>query len=222
MCARSRRPTAWLHLQQMNWLVLLLVAGVLAAATYTGLGLLLDTYFRDSSLPAALRPSAAHVHTLQLIGALLWLFSGVLWAARSWRFHRYRHQLLHRAHRLADIKNLSWQEFELLVGQLYRQNGYHVTEAGLGGADGGIDLIAHKWGSGEKIVVQCKHYQNTSVGVPIVRELYGLMMHHKATGAAVVCCGQFTPSAQAFAHGKPLVLVGAEKLLLSLAKIRKP
>jgi restriction system protein len=221
MSARSYRSNAWSRLQHTHWMILLLAAGVLGSVTYVSLGYFLASYLPHSALPVPLQPSAAHQHTFRLAGALLWVFFGVLWAVRSWRYHRYRRQLLHRAHRLADIQNLSWQDFELLVGQMYRRHGYHVTEAGLGGADGGIDLIAQKWGSGEKIVVQCKHYKSTSVGVPVVRELYGLMVHHKATGAAVVCCGHFTPAAYAFAQDKPLTLVGADKLLLGLAKIRK-
>jgi restriction system protein len=220
MSARARRPNTWIRLLYAHWLVLLLAAGILAIATYAGLGYFLTTYLAHSAFPAPLQPSAAHQHTLRLASSLLWVFFGVLWAARSWRYHRYRRQLIHRARCLADIQNLSWQDFELLVGQLYRQQGYRITEAGLGGADGGIDLIAQKWGSGEKIIVQCKRYRNTSIGAPVVRELYGLMVHHQATAAAVVCCGHFTPAAQAFAQGKPLTLLGAQQLVDSLHHAR--
>ena len=213
----ARRSTPWARLQRAPWFLILTGAIIAAGLTYLGLSYLLTAFSPLFSLPTSLRPPAAQLALPQL-GALLWLIFGVVGAVRSWRHQHYRQQLLRRARHLADIQALSWQDFELLVGQLYRRHGYHVTEVGLGGADGGIDLIAQKWGSGEKLVVQCKHYRQRAVGAPVVRELYGLMVHHRATGAAVICCGHFTAAARAFAQDKPLALVGADQLLRTLAQ----
>jgi Restriction endonuclease len=51
--------------------------------------------------------------------------------------------------------------------------GYAVTETGQAGADGGIDLVLTK--GRERTLVQCKHWRAQTVGVAIVRELYGAM-----------------------------------------------
>ena len=52
------------------------------------------------------------------------------------------------------LDGMSWREFEMLVGEAYRLQGYRVTETGGGGADGGIDLALTM--GNEKFLVQCK------------------------------------------------------------------
>lgn len=218
---RARATTFEHYCRQLPWPLVVLLAAVAAALTFAGLVYLSCPAWLDFGPLRALKPALCPPLPFATFGAFLWLGLGLLGAYRNYRHQQLRRRLVQRAKNLADLQALSWQHFELLVGQLYRQYGYHVRETGRGGADGGVDLVAEKWGSGEKVIVQCKHYRATSVGVSVVRELYGLMVHHKATGAAIVCCGQFTSAAHAFAEGKPLVLVGADKLLHGLARIRK-
>jgi len=52
------------------------------------------------------------------------------------------------------LPGMSWQEFELLVGEAFRLQGYGVTELGGAGPDGGVDLVLRK--GKEKFLVQCK------------------------------------------------------------------
>jgi restriction system protein len=112
----------------------------------------------------------------------------------------------------ADALNtMSWQEFELLVGEGFRQQGYQVTENGGGGADGGIDLVLRK--GGDKFLVQCKQWKAFTVGVTVVRELYGLMAAHGAAGGFVVTSGTFTAEAKSFASGRNLTLLGGPDLV---------
>ncbi len=59
------------------------------------------------------------------------------------------------------LDGMSWREFELLVGEAYRLQGYRVTETG-GGADGGIDLALTK--GTEKFLVQCKQWKAFTEG----------------------------------------------------------
>ena len=47
-----------------------------------------------------------------------------------------------------------WREFEMLVGEAFRLQGYQVVETGGGGADGGVDLVLRK--DRETFLVQCK------------------------------------------------------------------
>ena len=71
------------------------------------------------------------------------------------------------------LDGMSWQEFEILVGEAFRLQGYRVAETGGAGADGGVDLVLSK--GGEKFLVQCKQWKAYKVGVDVVRELYGVM-----------------------------------------------
>lgn len=108
------------------------------------------------------------------------------------------------------LKDIGWQEFEQLVGEVFRRRGYTVQENGGGGADGGIDLVLRK--NGERFVVQCKQWRAAKVGVTVIRELYGVMMASGAVGGFVVTCGAFTEEARAFAHGCGVLLLDGEAL----------
>lgn len=108
------------------------------------------------------------------------------------------------------LDGMSWQEFEMLVGQAFRQKGFAVTEVGGGGADGGVDLALEK--NGEKFLVQCKQWRAFKVGVEIVRELYGIMAAKGAAGGYVVTSGRFTKEATDFASGRNISLVDGAAL----------
>jgi len=128
----------------------------------------------------------------------------------SFVLSRRKRRLLSRQTGLDSVGGLSWQAFEALVGEVFRRRGYRVLENPGEGADGGVDLRLRK--NGRKVYVQCKHWKKRSVGVKVVRELYGVVTAKKADQGIVVTCGEFTPEARAFARGKPLLLIGGEKL----------
>lgn len=108
------------------------------------------------------------------------------------------------------LNNMSWQEFELLVGEGFRQQGYQVIENGGGGADGGIDLVLRK--GCDKFLVQCKQWKAFTVGVTVVRELYGVMAANGAAGGFIVTSGRFTDDAKAFASGRNITLMDGAAL----------
>ena len=66
----------------------------------------------------------------------------------------YRRRLLDRQQNLESLRQTTWQDFERLVGEVYRRQGYRVVETGGGGADGGIDL---------KLVKDCLLYTSRCV-----------------------------------------------------------
>jgi len=100
---------------------------------------------------------------------------------------------------------MSWREFELLVGEAFRLQGYRVSEQGGAGPDGGIDLVLSK--GSEKYLVQCKQWKAFKVSVTVVRELYGVMAAKGAAGGFVVTSGRFTDDATAFASGRNIKLI---------------
>ena len=117
------------------------------------------------------------------------------------------------------LHGMSWREFEMLVGEAYRLQGYRVTETGGGGPDGGIDLALSK--GNEKFVVQCKQWKAYKVGVDVVRELYGVMAAKGATGGFVVTSGRFTDDAKAFAAGRNVQLVDGPKLFALIKQAKQ-
>ena len=108
------------------------------------------------------------------------------------------------------LDGMSWQEFEMLVGEAFRLQGFSVAETGGGGADGGVDLVLSR--GNEKLLVQCKQWKAYKVGVDVVRELYGVMAAKGATGGFVVTSGGFTEDARAFAEGRNVKLVDGHQL----------
>jgi restriction system protein len=118
------------------------------------------------------------------------------------------------------IDSVDWRQFEIEVAGAFIRLGYRVTLKGGDDADEGIDMIIHYADSFD--IVQCKHWHRRQVGVKIVREMYGVMMHHGARRIAIVTSGYFTQDAWAFAKGKPIELIHRKRLLGLLAKSVSP
>jgi restriction system protein len=116
------------------------------------------------------------------------------------------------------LEGMTWQEFEMLVGEGFRLQGYSVLESGGGGPDGGVDLVLRR--GGEKFLVQCKQWHAFKVGVQVVRELYGVMAAKGAAGGFVVTSGHFTQDARDFASGRNVTLVDGPLLHKMLQQAR--
>jgi restriction system protein len=139
--------------------------------------------------------------------AMLILLAGLKAMLDGWS----RRALLSKQSGIESIRSLSWSQFELLVGEAYRQKGYTVTETGQSGPDGGIDLKLRR--AGELTLVQCKHWKTWKVSVGPIRELYGVITAEKADRGIFITSGAFTSDARTFAAGKPLELIDGEGLL---------
>lgn len=118
------------------------------------------------------------------------------------------------------LENITWQEFEQLVGEALRQQGYGVTETGGSGPDGGVDLVLRSTQC-ERYIVQCKQWRAIKVGVPVIREFLGAMVTHCAVGGFVVTAGSFTAEAKAFASGRNIQLVDGVELKKWIAAAKR-
>lgn len=141
-------------------------------------------------------------------------------AISAWRRHARRSLMdsVTRSDAPDILDDMSWREFEMLVGEGFRLQGYQVMENFESGPDDGIDLTLRK--DGEKYLVQCKQWRAFKVGVPVVRELYGVMTAKGAAGGFVVTSGRFTPEAEAFASGRNLRLLDGPQLHRLLRQAR--
>jgi restriction system protein len=109
------------------------------------------------------------------------------------------------------LEGMTWREFEMLVGEAFRLQGYQVVETGAAGADGGVDLVLKR--ERETFLVQCKQWKAYKVGVTVVRELFGVMAARGAAGGFVVTSGRFTREATEFASGRNLKLIEGAALM---------
>jgi restriction system protein len=122
-----------------------------------------------------------------------------------------------RIRRLSQMKQMDPVEFEEFTGWLYERRGYRASTTAISG-DEGIDLVLRRWG--KKIIVQCKRYAG-NVGQPIVRDLYGAMIHSGAGEAHLVTTGTISQQAEDWAAGKPIVLVDGSDLVAWVNKSRR-
>jgi hypothetical protein len=181
----------------------------LAAVSYLGFGL---------ALPLALNWPA-----LWLVSANLW---GTIFAASllsGWLFvqiqARDRRHLLEWA---GDLRLLDGEEFEWLVGELFRREGWTVTERGRqDAADGNIDLELRR--GTERRLVQCKRWTVKWVGVDEVRGFIGTLTREKldASAGIFVTLSRFNQHAIAEAHAVGLELVDNVDLLARAEKVRR-
>jgi restriction system protein len=132
---------------------------------------------------------------------------GFLWFSLWWQRSQARQPMPLLA--VADLQAMSPADFEKYVGQLFRQKGYHVKLRGSKG-DLGVDLELTRSG-GKRAIVQCKRYQNT-VGPKIVRELYGTLIHERASHAFLVTTAEISGAAREWAQFKPITLIDGETL----------
>lgn len=155
-----------------------------------------------------------------MLAPIAWMALILCWIAAAGSFFRsrQRRRLLEVQSGMGSISTMPWREFEMLVGEAFRRQGYSVEETGLGGADGGIDLILRKDGRTE--LVQCKQWRARQVNVSVVREMWGLVAHHRADGTKIVCTGKFTADAAAFAAGKKIDLITGEALLTLVKSVQ--
>ena len=106
-------------------------------------------------------------------------------------------------------KSLRGTKFERALANLYIKMGFSVQQTKATG-DEGIDLILSK--DNKTIIVQCKGH-NKPVGVGVVRDLYGTMMHFGATSAVLACPAGFTEGVIRFVMNKPIQLISAIELI---------
>ena len=155
-----------------------------------------------------------HSRLLGIIVAILFLGTATASFFRSFTKKRQ----LDRQESIESIRNLSWREFEEVVAEAFRRDGYKVTENQSAGADGGVDVRLRK--GGRRYLVQCKNWRRRSVGVKVVREMYGVVTDEDAEAVFIVCSGGFTSDATRFAEGKPIRLLGGDALLTMIERVR--
>jgi restriction system protein len=167
---------------------------------------------------------AGHDNTRQMfskgivsLAPLALLFFGII-AVGSHLFGKKRHRLVDQLTCLEKLRETPWKDFEILVAEAFRRQGYQVDYSLGRGAAGGVDLTLQK--DGHRSLVQCKQWKVFSLGAPVVREMFGLMTAEQADEAIIVITGKFTRDARAFAAGKPIRLIDGPQLLALVQSVQ--
>jgi restriction system protein len=127
-----------------------------------------------------------------------------------------RRRMLASTHTLDDIARRPWQDFERLVAEVFKLDGWTVSVVGTsagGRGDGGADILLRR--RGEVVAVQCKRARSR-IGVEKVRELQGALADFGALRGVFVTLGDFTQEALDFAERRGLELITGHALLRML------
>jgi restriction system protein len=108
------------------------------------------------------------------------------------------------------ITSVNWREFERLVAEAFRRQGFTVTGFGDSGPDGGADLGLAR--NGQRFLVLCRHWRKRQAGVTVVRELNGVMSAQRAHGGFLLTGGEFTREAREFARTTKIELIDGPAL----------
>lgn len=124
-----------------------------------------------------------------------------------------------------QLANLDPLEFERVMANYYRRQGYEVEECGTGGTgrgfDGGIDLKLRR--AGEYVVVQCKRHNAYQLTHNPVHELLGVAGTEGADRCILVNTGEFTRYAWEVAAKNPkLQLIDGSELRRMLPELACP
>jgi hypothetical protein len=121
-----------------------------------------------------------------------------------------------------DLRLLDSSEFEWLVGEVFRREGWTVRETGhRDGPDGTIDLDLTR--GRQRKIVQCKRWTSMSVGVDEIRRFLGTLMREKLPEDAgiFVTLSSFTEQARQEAQQAGITLVDNRNLYSRIEKVRR-
>ena len=187
------------------------ISAVLGVLAFAGLRWGVHAYFGDNKMA---QPIVAVASNYAPFVALIF---GVL-ASLSFWFGKRRQALVDQQTSLESLRGVPWKDFEFLVAEAYRRQGYAVDFSLGRGADGGVDLVLRK--AGRTSLVQCKQWKVFSVGAPVIRAMFGLMTAEHADEAIIVTSGKFTAEAESFAQGKSIQLVDGPRLLQLVKRVQ--
>ena len=120
---------------------------------------------------------------------------------------------------LTAVRQLKWQNFELLVAEGFRVQGFSVTEVASDRREEGADLMLAK--GGRSYCVHCRDWQEAKVGLAAVQALYSVMLEREVTEGFLVTAGEVSEEAAALAHGRNIQFVKGPKLLAMIEKAKE-
>ncbi len=121
-----------------------------------------------------------------------------------------------------DLRRLEAEEFEWLMGEVFRRDGWKVRETGhQDRADGNIDLELTR--DRQRMIAQCKRWESWQVPVEEIREFAGTLMREAlpASAGIFVTLSDFTSQARAEAKKIGIALIDKYDLHDRIEKARR-
>src|SRR5262249_25390166 len=113
-----------------------------------------------------------------------------------------------------DLSRMHWRQFEFLVGEFFRRNGYRVCVTRPAG-DGGVDVRAMKMGEvlgPELVLIQAKRLSDgRQVDIEAVKALWSDIDETKATRGVVATTSRLASGARTYCQARRYRLTAAER-----------
>jgi restriction system protein len=120
---------------------------------------------------------------------------------------------------MSAVRKMKWPNFELLVAEGFRLQGFSVTGFAAPGAPAGSDMMLEK--GQKKFCVQCRDWQVGKVGVAPVQMLSQVMAEKNADGGYLITAGEVSDEAAALAASRNIQFVRGPSLLAMLEKAKE-
>jgi hypothetical protein len=121
----------------------------------------------------------------------------------------------------AALARLTWQDFEHLLAEHYRAQGYrvehHAPATSLKTLAAGVDLRLAR--GNESVILQCKHWDALEVEVQEVNDLLSVMLNEAATKGILVTRGRFSAEAINIQRRQPRLQLMDGDVLSALLKL---
>jgi hypothetical protein len=180
-----------------------------AVVFYPGIGLV---------LPLVLGSSDLQLVGINVFGVMSAAVVSVGWLAVRLEANRRRHLV----EWTTNIRLLTSEEFEWLVGEVYRREDWRVRETGRQDRpDGNVDVELTK--GRERRLVQCKRWTSNLVGVNDIRAFAGTLMREGMTGrdGIFVTLSSFNEHAHREAAKVGMTLVDGRDLYKRVEDVRR-
>lgn len=198
------RVLTWYVTNVPGWLV-----AVTALLFYPVLGLV---------VPLALGWSIPNLVSTNVFGVTSAAALCLVWLVVRLEANRRRHLV----EWTSNLRLLTAEEFEWLVGEVFRREGWTVQETGRQDRpDGNVDLRLAK-GRARRLV-QCKRWTSNQVGVNDIRAFAGTLLREDVAGAQgiFVTLSSFTEQAEHEAVKVGLTLVDGRELYKRVESVRR-
>jgi Restriction endonuclease len=185
------------------------VVAILAVVLYGGLGL---------ALPLLLGWPVPWLVSANITGTTLAATFIIVWIAAQFQAAFRRHLI----EWTTDLRLLDSAEFEWLVGEIFRREGWKVDETGRRDRpDGNVDLRLVR--DGRHVLVQCKRWVSWAVGVDDVRSFAGALMREglKGSDGIFVTLSDFTEQARSEAEELGVALIDNRDLYVRMEAVRR-
>jgi restriction system protein len=120
---------------------------------------------------------------------------------------------------MSAVRKMKWHNFELLMAEGFRLQGFSVTGFAAPGSAEGSDMTLEK--GQKKFCVQCRDWQVEKVGVVPIEKLAKAMAERNADGGYVITTGEISEEAAALAAARKIQFVRGPSLLAMMEKAKE-